>query len=310
MTLNGCSKQEVVTTKEMFYFRTPLSLGSNYIEITVPTTSEQRNSKAVVIFRSNEYNVGISKDEVSFPEYKFHVKEREDLCNECHELMPPATDDKKTMLITDFCLKCHEEMLLDKFVHGPISVGGCLPCHDFNSKPNRYQLRGRGAELCYICHADKKTELEKENLHGPMAANICILCHNPHSAPYKFQLQRWGGELCYFCHSALRRFQAKEHQHPPFKNGECTKCHNPHSSESKQFFLQEKEIIDLCFSCHKKEDFWSHRHKVGIIPTKVKLPKKRRLDKEGRLICTTCHNPHGDDSPKMLPAGGCEACHK
>lgn len=307
MTLNGGSKQEIIATKEMFYFRTPLSLGSNYLEIKIPTEGESEDTKAIVIFREPKFEMAVQS--VPFPEYKFHTKNNEVLCSECHELVPPAAEEGQARLITEFCLKCHSEMTSAEYVHGPISVGGCLPCHDFNSSPNRYELKEQNANLCYICHFDKKEELEKENLHGPMAAGICVLCHDPHSAPYKYQLQRWGGDLCYFCHSDMRRFQAKAYQHSPYKNGECTKCHNPHSSESKQFFLKEPDVTDLCFSCHKKESMVNHRHKIGVVPTKVKVPKSRKLDSKGQLMCVTCHNPHGDDGEKMLPAEGCEGCH-
>jgi predicted CXXCH cytochrome family protein len=307
MTLNGGSKQSIKATKEMFYFRTNLSLGSNYIEVKIPSNDTVEDTKAVVIFREEKFS---ASDPVPFPEYKFHTEDNESLCTECHDLVPPVSEDGEApVMITKSCLKCHGEMVSDKYVHGPISVGGCLPCHEAGSTPNRYELKAKRAALCYICHFDKKEELEKANLHGPMAAGICVLCHNPHSAPYKYQLQRWGGELCFFCHSDMRRFQMKKHQHPPYKNGECTKCHGPHSSESKEFFLQKIEITDLCFSCHKEEDLASHRHKAGIVPTRVKLPPTRKVDEKGRLLCITCHNPHGDDGEKMLPENTCAACH-
>ena len=309
LTLNGGSKQTQLATKEMFYFRTILSLGSNYLELKIPgKNGEPDDTKAIVVFREAKF--GGAMEPVPFPEYKFHTKENESLCSECHELVPPSTDEDQGIMITGFCLKCHGEMVAEKYVHGPISVGGCLPCHDFNSKPNRYELKAQRAELCYICHAEKKEELEKANLHGPMAAGICVLCHNPHSAPYKFQLQRWGGELCYFCHSDLRRFQATAHQHQPYKNGECTKCHGPHSSDSEQYFLLKPDITELCYSCHSEESMENHRHKVGIVPKKVRLDATRRVDKKGRLICVTCHNPHGDEGEKMLPKNGCADCHK
>ncbi len=310
MSLNGGSLQSQVTTKEMFYFRTLLTLGSNYIEVKIPAGKESEDSKAIVIFRENKFDLfNPDKKPVPFPEYKFHTKTNEAECGECHELIPPQTDEDQPQMITSFCLKCHEEMTAEKYVHGPISVGGCLPCHDFKSTPNRYELFEQGADLCYNCHFDKKEELELRNLHGPMAAGICVLCHNPHSAPFKFQLQRWGGELCYFCHSDLRRYQASASQHKPFRDGECTACHNPHSSNSMMYFLKKDYTTDLCYTCHKKEDMKDHRHPVGIKPTRVKLPASRRLDKKGRLICTTCHNPHGDDSPRMLPKEGCAGCH-
>jgi predicted CXXCH cytochrome family protein len=308
MTLNNGSKQEQITTKKMFYFRTPLAIGSNYIEIKSIVDGKIEDTKAIVIFR--ELKLIKIGEPVPFSEYKFHTKENEALCSECHELVPPASDESKMVLITDFCLKCHAELLSDEYVHGPISVGGCLPCHDFSSKPDRYELKSKGSSLCYICHADKKAELEKENLHGPVATGFCVLCHDPHSAPFKFQLQRWGGELCFFCHDALRRFQATSNQHPPFRDGECTRCHEPHSADSKQFFLKKEKVVDLCYSCHDKKGLAGHRHKVGIAPTQVELLPTMRTDENGLLICTTCHNPHGDNGQKLLPPGGCATCHR
>ena len=59
------------------------------------------------------------------------------------------------------------------FTHGPITVGGCLPCHDYQSFPNKYELRSQGAELCYSCHDRVREQIGKSTfIHGPVAAGI------------------------------------------------------------------------------------------------------------------------------------------
>jgi predicted CXXCH cytochrome family protein len=34
-----------------------------------------------------------------------------------------------------------------------------------------------------------------------------------------------------------------------------------------------------------------------------------KLDKEGNLTCTSCHEPHAGDEAKLLVKGGCAKCH-
>ena len=149
MTLNGGSRQELVTERPIFYFRTPVSLGSNFIEVSLPQEDGSKISQALVVFRDPKIGQGFK---VPFPLYHFHIDESEKKCTECHELTPSGSTEQNFMMITQNCLECHQELSQKNYVHGPITVGGCAPCHDFASQPERYELFSAGSELCYGCH--------------------------------------------------------------------------------------------------------------------------------------------------------------
>ena len=81
---------------------------------------------------------------------------------------------------------------------------------------------------------------------------------------------------------------------------DCTACHesiaSPHPQKGKATFKLAQDPPDLCYNCHDA------------------FGKKKDLHppvKEG--MCTTCHNPHASDQPKLLtqPAGElCKSCHE
>lgn len=303
VSLNGGSRQEQVTERTIFYFRTPVSLGSNFIEISIPLDDGGKISQALVIFRDPKVGKGF---QIQFPLYHFHVTENEKLCTECHEMTPPEGSDQNFMIITQMCLECHQELSQKNFVHGPITVGGCAPCHDFGSQPERYELFTAGAQLCYDCHEAKKDEFARSYIHGPLAAGVCSICHSPHGSNEKYQLRQAQGQMCLLCHQQMREFSFLNTQHGPFEAGNCTGCHNPHSSDVPNFFLHA-EGNDLCLNCHDELQMEEHRHPVGIVPKYV-FPGIK-LTEEGETTCKSCHSAHASDGDFLLPAKGCPSCH-
>lgn len=304
LTLNGGSRQEAAPARNIFYIRSPISLGSNFIELSLPGEDGSKSfSQAIVIFRDPKLGRGF---QTQFPIYHFHMAENEELCSECHDLSPPASDEQNFMMVTSRCLECHVELSDKSFVHGPITVGGCAPCHDFASQPARYELFTAGSQLCYGCHAEKEKEFAKSYVHGPLAAGVCSVCHDPHGSNEKYQLRVPQGQLCTMCHQKIKEQTFLLNPHPPFEQGKCADCHDPHSSENPKYFL--KAIgDDLCYTCHDEETMESHRHPNAVVPTYKYAGIK--LTELGELMCTSCHHPHASDNEKMLPLDGCPACH-
>ncbi|RMG57920.1 MAG: hypothetical protein D6713_08740 [Deltaproteobacteria bacterium] len=301
LTLNGGSKQTLHAMKNLFYIRTPLSLGSNYLEIQLALPDGRKVQQGLVLFREPKIGFGIKSP---FPEYRYHNETNEKPCRKCHDLNPPKQSEKGFLVATQFCLTCHKELGGTKFVHGPIPVGGCSPCHDFSSMPNKYEVIAYGQDLCFTCHEDKKAELIKEYLHGPVSAGACTVCHSPHGSNEKFQLRKYVGDLCTMCHTQLKAEMYRTAVHRPFQDGACTKCHNAHSSEYPKYFLKLPGM-KLCLSCHEGK-LANHKHPFGVPP---KRPLDVELDEKGNLTCLSCHNPHATDDEKLLPQGGCAYCH-
>ncbi|MBI5576288.1 MAG: redoxin domain-containing protein [Deltaproteobacteria bacterium] len=302
LSLNGGSRQSLKTMRDYFYIRTPLALGSNYIELQAIDEKGRRVNQGVVLFRAPKIGVGI---ESPFPEYHFHMEKNEAPCRKCHELNPPAEKAQGFTAATRFCLGCHKELTGQRMVHGPIPVGGCSPCHRFESRPNRYQVVARGQELCFKCHEEKRKDLVRTYLHGPMSAGLCTICHNPHASSETFQLRRYGGDLCVMCHEGIKTVQRRKTVHRPVGEGACSKCHEPHSSERNDNFVKLPGDR-LCLSCHGDFARKGHTHPVGVPP---KMERKMKLSKEGNLVCLSCHEAHASEESKLLLKGGCSGCH-
>ncbi len=303
LRLNGGSEREAKNYGKMFWVRTPLSLGSNYIEIRYPEEDGGEGNLAIVLFREPMMGEGLQSP---FPEFQFHTPDHEDRCRRCHQMEPEGGGE--VVVITTFCLRCHGYLTDQTWVHGPIPVGGCSPCHDFTSKPHKYELLHQGADLCFTCHDDIRAQFTRTNVHGPVAMGFCTVCHSPHGSPFKFQLRLPQGDLCLSCHENMKEKMNRFVLHKPFAEGNCSGCHDPHSSDNPRYFLKGVGEA-LCRRCHDDETLARHKHPVGR-PPKFLVPGMR-LDPNGNLTCLTCHDPHGSDSDRMATVpGGCAGCHQ
>jgi predicted CXXCH cytochrome family protein len=302
LVLNGGSRQSLKTMRDIFYIRTPLSLGSNYIELQVADEQGRRVNQGLVLYRTPKIGTGIDSP---FPEYYFHVEKNEAPCRKCHELTPPADKAMGFATATRFCLGCHKELTGQRYVHGPIPVGGCAPCHQFASKPDKYRIVARGQELCFKCHEEKRKDIVRTYLHGPMSAGLCTICHSPHGSSEKFQVRKYEGDLCVMCHEGIKGAQLRKVVHRPVGDGACSKCHEPHSSARNDNF-RKIPGDGLCLSCHSDYAKKGHTHPNGVPP---KMNRKLKLSKEGNLVCQSCHEVHASDEPRLLVKGGCSGCH-
>ena len=82
----------------------------------------------------------------------------------------------------------------------------------------------------------------------------------------------------------------------------CNDCH------LRGMKLKDIPLNELCLECHPTN---ASDHKLGVIPKL--LPKGLPLDKEGRITCLTCHEPHGKGTAASLlrlePNSLCVSCH-
>jgi len=302
LRLNGGSERQAQNFGKMFSVLTPLSLGSNFIEIRYPKGGAEA-SQAVVIFREPRMGEGL---QIAFPEFQFHTADHETRCSPCHAM--DAEGAGEVAVMTTFCLRCHSDLGGQSYVHGPIPVGGCSPCHDFTSKPHKYELLTQGSDLCFTCHEDIRDKFAKAYLHGPVAMGFCTICHSPHSSPFRFQIRLPQGDLCLSCHEDMKAKASMFVQHRPFQEGQCAGCHDPHASDNVEYLLKATGE-DLCRLCHDEERMASHKHPVGRAPKFTVAGMK--VDGQGNLTCRSCHEPHASDSERMSPVpGGCAGCHK
>lgn len=176
-----------------------------------------------------------------------------------------------------------------------------------------------GDDTCLTCHEDMNKGYEGtpharvHNLRTPAGVGTgCESCHGPGQAhvdaggdagliknPPKMKPSE-ASELCTTCHnrSAHAEWDGSKHD---ARNMACTSCHGVHASKSEGKFLKAETITETCVQCHKKE--------VNKVHRSSHMPVT-----EGKMECTTCHNPHGSQNVKMLREGNsiaesCASCH-
>ncbi len=292
LKLNNLPERTGTAKENVFHFLTPLSLAMNLIEIKGQGEAGANQSQSVVLFRETRMGGDITSD---LPAYKFHREEEKKPCAKCHKLEVPL-QDKSGMGQSDICGACHTALAKRIFTHGPITVGGCLPCHDYQSFPNKYELRAQGVELCYSCHDRVREQVDKaSHVHGPVAAGFCIVCHDPHGANERFLLVKRADRLCLSCHQDMLGELAKPFLHKPIEQGSCTGCHDPHAANESKLLALPREA--LCEKCH---DFKGmvHMHKIGAT-AKTEFAPGMPLSKEGTTACYSCHYYHAAEQPKL-----------
>ncbi|GAB4565204.1 MAG: cytochrome c3 family protein [Geothermobacteraceae bacterium] len=201
--------------------------------------------------------------------FVMHTPEKEALCASCHTMNPDKVQLQSPDPAQNPCASCHKRRLNHKYVHGPAGVWRCTYCHDPNSKPARYAVRGDGeADICGECHAEQISGFKSSpHVHGPVEAGLCSICHDSHASEQPAQVALAINELCYACHDAIK---GQPHvargvtgqPHPvggvpdpsrPERDLACTGCHDPHRGNSEFYFVNGiKGRFGLCGRCHRK----------------------------------------------------------
>lgn len=172
-----------------------------------------------------------------------------------------------------------------------------------------------GADTCLTCHTEKKNlgaHGRTANPRTPMAGQGCESCHGPGKAHADaggnkalirnpgMLIPRDAGAICTTCHNSGDHefWQGSQHER---RGLSCTTCHSVHNSQSLEKQLKANSVIQTCGNCH--------RDKLAKIDRSGHMPVR-----EGKLECSTCHNPHGSQNVRLLRVGNtlneaCTSCH-
>jgi DmsE family decaheme c-type cytochrome len=176
-----------------------------------------------------------------------------------------------------------------------------------------------GTDTCVVCHDKEGSNLEHSR-HGqskdprtPAATLGCESCHGPGQAHVddeaKGHIKKFGAlkpaeinQTCLTCHNRGTHAGWEGSAHDR-RNLSCTTCHSVHKPESTQYQLVKATETQLCATCHRLQVSKTERA-VAHMPVR-----------EGKMSCSSCHNPHGSISNvKNLKSGSsvaelCTSCH-
>jgi len=206
-------------------------------------------------------------------------------------LLPAAEVEK-------ICMTCHGENTAQAHWKGSTHQRrgvGCLDCHAIHEPAASDSMvnTAMGTELCYKCHQDKRSEMNKVSHHPVREGKMtCTTCHDQHGSLTQANLRATSvNELCYSCHTEKRGPFLWEHA--PVRES-CLNCHTPHGSNHLK--LQATSVPFLCQQCH------SNTRHPGTLYDATRLPTLDDPTTGNNRIfnraCVDCHAAiHGSNHP-------------
>jgi DmsE family decaheme c-type cytochrome len=189
-------------------------------------------------------------------------------------------------------------------------------------KRPRQDLALKGDAKCTRCHDqndDFPTLAIGQTKHGTTADGRTPTCTSCHGASDNHALNK-GGEVnrpkpdrtfgkksstpvaerngaCLTCHQGGKRIHWQTGAHARNEVA-CTSCHQLHTAHDR---VRDKETqTEVCFACHKEQR------------VQIQRPSRHPV-KEGKVVCSDCHNTHGSAGPSLLVRDSvnetCNSCH-
>ena len=210
-----------------------------------------------------------------------------------------------------------------------VLLASCTPAKQAPPKPEAAAVTAGpkeyvGAETCKGCHEDQfqkfsHTKMGRLFLNQPrnsMERLACETCHGPGKA----HVDAGGGKgvggmitfakndrtpveqrnaTCLQCHTKGARLFWTGSQHES-RDVACTNCHKIMEDVSPKSQLAKGNEIETCGQCHVQRRAQTMRSSH--------MPLR-----EGKMTCTSCHNPHGTVTPALLKENSinetCFTCH-
>ena len=181
-----------------------------------------------------------------------------------------------------------------------------------------------GAETCKACHEEawqkfSRTKMGRLFLFQARNTRESLACENCHG-PGRAHAEAGGGkgvggmitfakndptpieqrnQMCLTCHTKGTRVFWKGSAHDT-RDVACTGCHRVMEDHSPRGQLAKSTEIETCGTCHQQK-------------RAAQLRSSHMPLREGKMSCSSCHNPHGTVTPALLkensPNDNCFRCH-
>ncbi len=207
-------------------------------------------------------------------------------------------------------------VMLPPFLRGEVKLAG-----EVAPKPAAGDFVG--PETCKTCHPDQyerfsATTMGKLFLKHPRTAKEqlgCESCHGAGNAHVQSGGRSFDGlitfskkdptpvarrnAVCLECHEKTARLHWQGSPHE-LRDLACTNCHRVMETVSERSMLAKPTEIETCGQCH--------------LQRRAQLMRSSHMPlREGKMTCTSCHNPHGTVTEKLLKANSvnenCYTCH-
>jgi DmsE family decaheme c-type cytochrome len=175
-----------------------------------------------------------------------------------------------------------------------------------------------GTDMCLACHEDAADHLKETphwriaNPRSPAATMGCEACHGPGSRhledpsvdtsirKFSKMAPRDVSATCLTCHTKASHALWDGSIHDA-RNLSCATCHSVHDPKSTSAQLKAATEPELCITCHRTQ--------VLKVKRQSHMPVA-----EGKMQCSSCHNPHGSTNVRLLAKGNwvnesCVSCH-
>ncbi|MEW6206921.1 MAG: DmsE family decaheme c-type cytochrome [Acidobacteriota bacterium] len=185
------------------------------------------------------------------------------------------------------CATCHDQIATDfaRTVHGKARGGAsCESCH------------GNGAE--HIAGGGDVTKIKNPaKLKAAEVSKTCAECHSQikEHAIWRGSKHEAAGLSCLSCHSA--------HHSKAVQTADkfAAFAENPRAETR---LLKMRNEAETCYQCHSDIRKAQYQRSTHLF---------RNEDREHRLNCSSCHEPHGSIGPKMMRTAStnetCYECH-
>jgi DmsE family decaheme c-type cytochrome len=190
-----------------------------------------------------------------------------------------ADDEEATLVGSQVCLRCHAAKAAQ--------FGATLMGKIFRN-PRTAQERGG----CETCHGPGSLHVKAGGGRG-VGGMITFRLDDPRHTPEEYNA------VCLSCHEKGDRTLWRGSTHET-RGLVCSNCHTIMANVTPKAQLAKLTEMDTCFQCHKNKraEIWRSSH----------MPVR-----EGKMTCSTCHNPHGSYSEALLKEAtvndGCYKCH-